>query len=59
MRPCYLAADCPLSPTKEIRWPLSSIIAVKRVAGKRSGLAEEILLKILLKTKPKAYLKGT
>jgi hypothetical protein len=25
----------------------------------RSGVAEEILLKILLKTKPKAYLKQT
>jgi hypothetical protein len=29
------------------------------MAGKRSGVAEEILLKILLKTKPKAYLKQT
>ncbi len=29
------------------------------VAGKRSGVAEKILLKILLKTKPKAYLKQT
>jgi hypothetical protein len=52
MRPCYVAADCLLSPTKEIRWPLSSINAAKRVAAKRSGVAEEILLKILLKTKP-------
>ena len=29
------------------------------VAGKRVGVAERILLKILLKTKPKAYLKQT
>jgi hypothetical protein len=29
------------------------------VAGKRSGVAERILLKTLLKTKPKAYLKRT
>jgi hypothetical protein len=29
------------------------------VAGKRSGVAENILLKILLKAKPKAYLKQT
>jgi hypothetical protein len=29
------------------------------VAGKRSGVAEKILLKILLKTKPKVYLKRT
>ena len=29
------------------------------VAGKRSGVAERILLKILLKTKPKVYLKRT
>jgi hypothetical protein len=29
------------------------------VAGKRSEVAEKILLKVLLKTKPKAYLKQT
>ena len=29
------------------------------VAGKRIGVAEKILLKILLNTKPKAYLKQT
>jgi hypothetical protein len=29
------------------------------VAGKEGGVAGEILLKILLKTKPKAYLKQT
>ena len=29
------------------------------VAGKRSGVAGEILLKILLKAKPKVYLKRT
>jgi hypothetical protein len=38
---------------------LSSVDAAKRVGGERSGVAEEILLKILLKTKPKAYLKQT
>jgi hypothetical protein len=29
------------------------------VAAQRSGVAERILLKILLNTKPKAYLKRT
>jgi hypothetical protein len=29
------------------------------VAGKRSGVAKQILFKILLKTKPKVYLKRT
>jgi hypothetical protein len=29
------------------------------VGGERSGVAERILVKILLKTKPKAYLKNT
>jgi hypothetical protein len=29
------------------------------VAGQRSGVAEKILLKILLKTKPKIYLRHT
>jgi hypothetical protein len=29
------------------------------VAGKRSGVAEKILLKTYLKPKPKAYLKQT
>jgi hypothetical protein len=29
------------------------------MAGERIGVAEKILLKILLKTKPKAYLKRT
>jgi hypothetical protein len=46
-------------PTKEDRWPLSSINAAKRVAGRRSGVGEKILLKILLKTKFKVYLKRT
>jgi hypothetical protein len=48
-----------LSPTKEVRWPLSSINAAKRVEGKRSGVYEKILSKILLKAKPKVYLKQT
>jgi hypothetical protein len=47
-----VTADRLVSPAKEVRWPLSSINAAKRVAAKRSGVAEEILLKILLKTKP-------
>jgi hypothetical protein len=54
-----VTADLLLCSTKEARRPLSSIDAAKRVGGKRSGVAEEILLKILLKTKPKAYLKQT
>jgi hypothetical protein len=29
------------------------------MAGERTGVAEKILLKVLLKTKPKAYLKRT
>ena len=49
----------PAFPTKEVRWPLSSINAAKRGAEKRSGVAEEILLKIVLKAKPEVYLKQT
>jgi len=59
MRSCYATADRLLSPAKEVRWPLNSINVAKRVAGKRSGVAGEILLKILPKTKSKAYLKRT
>jgi hypothetical protein len=54
-----VTADRLLSLTKEVRWPLSSINAAKRAAGKRSRVAKKILLKVLLKTKPKVYLKRT
>jgi hypothetical protein len=55
----YAAAYRLLSPAKEVRWPLNSINAERRGDRERSGVAEIILLKVLLKTKPKAYLKQT
>jgi hypothetical protein len=36
-----VTADRLLSPTKEVRSPLNSINAAKRVAGKTSGVAEK------------------
>jgi hypothetical protein len=54
-----VTADRLLPPTKEVRWPLNSINAAKRVAGKTSGVAEKNFAENLAETKPKVYLKRT
>jgi len=60
MRSCYVTADRLLFPGQGTEMAVEQHQCCKAgVAGKRSGVAERILLKILLKAKPRVYLKRT